>query len=463
MRDRSLAMLLALLSFWAFAWLSPQDPGNSQIITRLGLTLSIVEDGRLDIDKVAGWTIDKAQLGEHFYADKTPGHSLLAVPGVALTRWVLPVFGADADWLDRAVFARFAFAATLLTNGVLGALASAALFLAARRLGAGQAGAVFAAGSLALATPFLGWSTAFFAHSVSGSLLVIALCLLVWLGDARRPALVAGAAGLAMSYTAVVDLTTAPSLILLGLLALFLAWRAQRLAPVIAGLAVGGALGALPLVIYNQLAFGSPFRLGYSNVVGWAGMQQGLFGIGIPDPRVTAELLFGLYRGMLPLAPVLLLVPVGLWIMARKHRLRPVALLIGGVILVHLAINSGYYYWNGGWSTGPRHLVPALPLAALALAWAWPGRGAARVPVLALLGVSLVISLICAAGGMFAPEQFRFPVLEWVLPRALQGEAMMRAAPVFLSWLAFFWLLLRSSVEEGPRTGSTAGLPAVAD
>ena len=46
------------------------------------------------------------------------------------------------------------------------------LFLTAIRLGATRTGALFAAAALAFATPFFGWSTTFFAHSVSGSLLM---------------------------------------------------------------------------------------------------------------------------------------------------------------------------------------------------------------------------------------------------------------------------------------------------
>jgi hypothetical protein len=99
-------------------------------------------------------------------------------------------------------------------------------------------------------------------------------------------------------------------------------------------------------------------------------------------------------------------------------------------------------------------------LAAVALAWTWPTREAARIAVLVLLGISLLVSLICAAGGMFAPEQFRVPLLQWVLPNAAQPEAMLRAAPVLLSWIGLLWLLWRSN---GLRTGSTVGLPPGAE
>jgi len=454
MNDRFAALAVACLAFWAFLWLSPQDPGNAQVITRLGLTLSIVEHGDLSIDRVAHRTIDKAEFGGRFYADKAPGHSFLAIPAVAAARAAFAALGWPTDWTERTVFDRYAYVATPATNGLISALAAALVLLLARRLGASSAGAVFAAGALALGTPFLGWSTAFFAHSVSGGLLLLSLALVVWAAEGRRVRRWS-AAGLAMGYCAVVDLTAAPTLVVIGLLALCLALRKGSLAPCVAGLALGGIVGAAPLVLYNELAFGDPFRLGYSGVVGFRGMQQGLFGVGVPDPAVMAELLFGLYRGLLPLSPVLLLAPAGLLAMALRHGTRPVALVIALAFLSLLAINAGYFYWNGGWSVGPRHLVPALPLLALSLAFAWPRRAALRGLVLGLLLVSMALSLVCAAGGMFAPEQYRNPLLEWVLARFLEPEALLRSVPVLLSWAAFAWLLDRAAATDPqPRIAS---------
>lgn len=448
MSDRSVAVVIFCLAFWAFFWLSPQDPGNTQVITRLALTLSIVQDGQLTIDKVAARTIDKAEFGGHFYADKTPGLSFLAIPVVAAARSVFAIMGWSTDWVDREVFNRYAAVATVGTNGLLSALATALLFFVSRSLGASSAGAVFAAGALSLGTPFLGWSTAFFSHSASGSLLVIALALVISAANRKRLPLWS-AAGVVLGYCAVVELTTAPAVMLIGLLAFCLAARRGNLAACLAGLAIGGTIGVLPLVLHNQLAFGDPFALGYANVVGFEGMKQGFFGVGVPDPAVMVELLFGLYRGLLPLSPVLLLVPFGLLVMARRQGIRAVALMIVLAFIIQLTINAGYVYWSGGWSVGPRHLVPTLPLLALTLAFAWPRGSAARTAAMTLLFISFAVSLICAAGGMFAPGQFRNPLLEWGLPRFWTPEALLRSAPVLLSWAGFGWLFWRATGVTG--------------
>jgi hypothetical protein len=435
-----------LLAFATFAWLAPQNPGNPQAVTRLGLALSIVESGRLDIDRFADRTIDKARLEGHYYADKVPGLSLLAIPVVAATALVIHTTGGHVDLDEPADFARFVKTATIAVNGLFSALATAVLFLTAIRLGAPRTGALFAAGVLAFATPFFGWSTTFFAHSVSGSLLmfVAAAIAFAFAGDradqSRPPSMPFGLGlGTLLGYTIVVDLTAAPACLLGGVLALVLVARLGTAAffRMASGLGLGGVLGLVPLFVYNQLAFGSPFTLGYSTIVGFEGMQQGFFGITWPKPGVVVELLFGLYRGLLPLSPVLALVPVGLYVMWREPSTRVAAGAILAVLCSFLWINASYYYWDGGNSTGPRHLVPMLPLCCLALAFARPRTLWARKVTLVLLAASLVLSLVCAVAGMFAPSDIRNPLVDCLLPIFLTPRKLLKSLPIVLVWVAF--------------------------
>ena len=435
-----------------FAWLAPQGPNEVQAVTRLGLTLSIVESRQLDIDLVADRTIDKALFEGHYYADKVPGLSFLAVPAVAATALVIKAMGDTVDFNKPKDFKRFAKVASIAVNGLISALATAVLFLTAIRLGATRTGALFAAGALAFATPFFGWSTTLFAHSVSGSLLMFVAAAIAFAfaddrgGQSRPPSMLFGLGlGMLLGYTIVVDLTAAPACLLGGVLTLALAARlgAAALFKMGSGLVLGGVLGLLPLLVYNQLAFGSPFTLGYSAVVGFEGMKRGFFGITWPDPSILVELLFGLYRGLLPLSPVLVLVPVGLYVMGREPSTRVAAGAILFVLCSFLWINASYYYWDGGWSTGPRLLVPILPLCCLALAFAWPRAYWARILTLALLAASLVLSLICAVAGMFAPSEFSNPLVDFLLPRFLIPGKLLKSLPIVLIWVVFGLLCFR--------------------
>jgi hypothetical protein len=444
MSKQTTAIVIFILAFAAFAWLAPQDPDNVQVVTRLGLTLSIVESGRLEIDRFADDTVDKALVKGHYYADKVPGLSFLAIPVVAATAHIINAMGGDVDSDEN--FYRFAKAATIAVNGLISALATSVLFLTAMRLGATRNRALFAAGTLAFATPFFGWSTAFFAHSVSGSLLmfVAAAIAFAFAGDrvdqSRLPSMLFGLGlGMLLGYALVVDLTAAPACLLGGVLTLALVARlgAAALLRIGSSLLLGGVLGLLPLLVYNQLAFGSPFTLGYSAVVGFEGMKQGFFGITWPKPAILGELLFGLYRGLLPLSPVLVLVPIGLYVMWREPTTRVAAGAILFVLCSFLWINASYHYWDGGYSTGPRLLVPMLPVCCLALAFAWPRALWARMVTTVLLATSLSLSLICAIAGMFAPDDISTPLVDLLLPIFLTPESLVRSLPVVLLWGVF--------------------------
>ena len=242
------AACVFLLAFAALAWLSPQQPENAQVVTRLGLAISLVESGRLDIDRFANHTVDKALFESHYYADKAPGLSFLAVPVVAATFFGINAVDGKVDSDEPADFARLAKMASIAVNGLISALATAVLFLTAIRLGATVTGALFAAGALAFATPFLGWSTAFFAHSVSGSLLLFAAAVIAFAfaGDSaqsRPPSRLFGLGlGMLLGYTIVVEMTATPACLLGGVLALALAGRlgAATFLRVASWLALGG-------------------------------------------------------------------------------------------------------------------------------------------------------------------------------------------------------------------------------
>ncbi len=151
---------------------------------------------------------------------------------------------------------------------------------------------MFAAAALALGTPFFGWSTVFFAHSASGSLLLIAFAIAAWPGESRwRGAIL----GLLLGVLLTVDLTAAPARAIVAGYFLF-ASHPDRLRPVLT-LGIGGLVGVLPLLVYGQVAFGSPFHLGYSDVVGFTGMKQGLFGLTTPNPGVLFEICSGFIAG----------------------------------------------------------------------------------------------------------------------------------------------------------------------
>jgi hypothetical protein len=440
--------LLSLLGFFAAL---PQDVWNVQAVSRAALSIVMVE-GALRIDRFESDTVDKAYVDGHYYADKQPGLSLLALPAVAVAHAVVGPPGADWDLRAQVILV----AATVATSCLNGALAVLLVFVLALRLGAPQRHALLGAAALALATPFMGWSATFFAHVTSGTLLIAECAILVFLLGRPRAGQAAFGAGLCFGgvagFVPVVDVVAAPAAALIGFLGVIVAsrWPRRDFAIALAGMVLGAIVGVLPLPIYNALAFGSPLTLGYAGVVGFEGMREGFFGVSLPRPEIVWELLFGLYRGLLPWSPVLVLAPLGIVHLWRGTPIQRVAAAaIVAVFLSFLAINAAYHYWHGGASTGPRHLVPVLPFLALALAAGWPRSGAGAAAAWVLLGASVLLTAIAAAGGITAPEHYAVPLLEYSVPRAFTSLLALHFIPIGAAWAGFWWLWRRQPPVAG--------------
>jgi hypothetical protein len=75
-------------------------------VTRLALTQAVLTHHSLRIDRWQAQTIDKAVYGGHYYSDKAPGMSFLAIPPLLLFRSAGAVDGEDelpGVWKKRSL------------------------------------------------------------------------------------------------------------------------------------------------------------------------------------------------------------------------------------------------------------------------------------------------------------------------------------------------------------------------
>jgi hypothetical protein len=117
----------------------------------------------------------------------------------------------------------------------------------------------------------------------------------------------------------------------------------------------------------------------------------------------------------LPLTPLLVALPIGLWVLLRTPgRRRPVAFasaIVAGTALVITFMNN----WRGGWTVGPRYLVTVIPFVAWMAAAGWDA-AARRAPVVAtgiatgLGAAGLVASGVPSALYPHVPEAFTRPI-----------------------------------------------------
>jgi len=442
---RRAALTVFCLCLLAYGWFVYRGPHHNPD-SRLALTYSLVERGRLDIDPYAQTTLDRASVGGHYYSDKAPGVSFLLAPLYAALRLALPADSVliaglpSPEGPDRFLLR---YLLTFLGIGVPAAAGAAVLFFWLGRLEPRVEPRLAVAIGYALGSPAYPFAVAAFGHVPAGLCLFAAWALSHgWYVRALDPSKLGGAArheptggylarrqpsprlrwalaGFLLAAAAAIEYPAAAAGAALVAILLrrergrrrALGWLAAGAAPILAGLAG-----------YHVAAFGAPWSVGYAHLAPGteyvAGQAQGLLGLSWPRPHVALALLAGLHRGLLVHAPWLALALPGAWLLWRAGR-RDEVLAAGAVLAVLLGINAGYYLWDGGASWGPRHLVPALPfLAVLALPAAarWP-----RLSWTLILG-SVVLTVAAVATSTLPDSEVAIPLRDALWPAAFAGR-----------------------------------------
>jgi hypothetical protein len=426
--------------------------------SRIFLTASIVDRGRLDIDPFASGTGDIAAYSGHYYSDKAPGMSLFAIPAYALLKYTVlrgqPYTAIMAvpedqrvDFVPRYLLALL-FSA--LPTGIIAALLRAIyLRLGVRRLWADGLALTYGLGTIAL--PF---ARVFFGHQLAAALVFGAFVLLLRVRLGELPQRWVAAAG-ALAGCAII--TEYPTALLVALLAAYAVVTSGERWRTLLAFALGAAPALLAAAVYNSLAFGGPLCLGYAHLAAnsafRAGQAQGFMGITWPHLDAMWQTTFGPYRGMFLLSPVLLLAVPGFVWLRRRAEWRAEWWLWLAAVVGYALFTFSYFEWDGGFSIGPRHFLPALPFLMLPLAeLTRPERRRAwRLALIALAGVSvMIVGLANATGPLFDPI-YRSPLTDWVLP-SLVGRAPGAASAGAPS-------LLRSNLDNN--WGMLFGLPGI--
>jgi hypothetical protein len=405
------AWLLGIIAFFipAATW-SPAS--------RFALTRAIVERGTISIDAYASSTGDRAFAHQRWYTEKAPLPSLAAAPPYAVLRVIQLVRGSEPQYRAYAKgrtpavrmevnrsYQQGLFVASLFTSGLSGVAVGVLLFELLRRRTTIRA-ALIASTLVTLGTPLLPYATSLYGHTPAAAFLLAGLTLLDprrhrGSPPTRRELQIAGAclaAAPGCEYLAALPV----SVLVLWFLA-----RSRAKFSTLLDLALGAAIPIALVGLYHSVAFGLPWRTGYSFIVNpefSAGQQTGL--MGITSLRVSAlyGLTIGDSRGLFYVAPILVL---ALAYTCRRAVLRRDWVAQSGLaaFCVLFLLNASYFVWWGGAAAGPRHLVPCLPVFALGLGDALRSRHRAlRWLVLALGFVSVLIAVGIASVGIEAPE-----------------------------------------------------------
>jgi len=447
--------LLALLVIPIFPhFVSPNE------MTRWATAAALVENRTFEITNLlpllgGNAFEDASEVDGHIYSNKAPGAALIGLPAYGLARMIAgPPLAATMRTTANAM--------RLLAATVPLLLLVWTMRRTAKRLGAPDERIDLSVLALLFATPLFAYGLLNFSHALTAAALFGAWALIF----ADRHDYAAGALiGLA-------TISEYPCAIA-GVVLIACAWR--RAPRIIAG----GIPFALGLGIYNKLLFGSIFALSSGNErnAQFRSMaKEGLFGIGLPDPMTLIRLLFDPSRGLFVFAPILLVALIALP-RARKALTTEGFLALVLVPIALIIFYSGYPNWHGGWSVGPRYLVPAIPFLLFPLIFGvasiieWIALGAS---VAAVVPLSLTfpfpdrsfaapwstIALPLLRDGLVAPNLFHLVArpLAIAIPFAIVAAAIVMTAKRNALWVALGVILMFALGALAPTPSLTTRL-----
>ena len=421
-------LFLALL--FTYAYFRP-DPGwNGDV--QMALVRALVEDHTTQIDRVQGDTGDKAFFKGHYYSGKPPGSSLLALPAyAAYFAWLKAKYGVTLAKTQTPKQREIGlYLTTLIAVRIPSALAVTVFFVVTTLLCQDRMKALFATAALGLGSLAFPYSVVLFAHQLTGALLFFAFTLLLFerrRSDSRRPSWrkwPTALAGFVAGYAALTDLSAAPAVLILGAYLLWATREGRQLLLFFAG----GLLPAVLLATYNWASFGNVFDVGYhhnADPQAAREMGTGFMGLTYPKFSVAAQIIGGMYRGFLPLSPVLIFSVVGMYQMWRLRSLRPELAVSAVIVLVFLLLNASYFPWDGDASLGPRHIVQMLVFLCVPLSF---GLGKHLGLATVLLAVSVVHMLVGATFGPLVSIRYANTLFDWIYPH-LFSRAMWAQMP----------------------------------
>jgi hypothetical protein len=464
----------------AFAWLWPfpyfELLNNPNENVRVYMTRAMVEDGTFAIDRIIGewgYVNDKATFDGHMYAGKGPGASYLAVPFYAVYHALLG---------DSPVSRLGAVAVCRLGASILPVLLFVFAFARFTRRVTDSTGLrTLAVVTLALGSTMFPYSILMTSHGTAAAAVFGgAMCVFRHTDEPDRP-IWPMLCGFLLGWTVALEYPGALGGALIGLWAL---WRSRRPAWFFV-LAVLGGVFPIGLVMLYHSAFGGILENPYSHLENpdfRESHSHGFFGM----VRMKPEAVYGSYlapwNGLFWFMPWTLPTMLALGLGVRVRQLREPATVTTLILVVYTVFVSWVDNWRGGWTAGPRYIVPVVPFLVwyMLLVLAWIRDNASdRVRTVAVLVAAASVALGVFACGVSAiwfphyPEEVRNPIFEIALfladaglaplslGHALGLDGLMSIAPALVAIVVASLVAIGSALPGAPLV-RTARLVAVA-
>lgn len=386
-----------LSSYFIDLWIT-----NSNTTSRALPVVTFLESGNLNIDRYQNRTNDKSFVNGHFYSDKAPLPTFLTIPFFAamkLTGMVTPD-AADDSLYGKEVYVLGALLCGSLPFAII-------LLLTYRKIK--DKGLKY---PVLLATlPFFGsfifvFAGTYFAHLLS-SLFFLAGFIFIQNKKWMLAGLFAGLSFLC-EYTIALVFP-------IWIIQLFLYSDERKNA-------LRFIAGLLPAVIfimaYNYLITGSATSMLYK--FHQFGELHENYGFGFPSFESLGGLSVSSYRGILFYAPAIIAL---LMFVPRFREQQFIRSYSGPVSIVFFLVIASYFGWHGGWTYGPRLLMPVAVLLIYELVTRVEAKAWQEMTVLFLSVTGFFLAFLAKNTDVYSlPTEELQPVHNILIPHFAEGK-----------------------------------------
>ncbi|HQH70700.1 MAG TPA: hypothetical protein PK360_01340 [bacterium] len=418
------------------------------------VTESLVEHGELTVANM-------------FQALPGPDGKYYSRYGIGFPVVMIPFYllGTGLDWLFPRTYAFFGnarFFAMLWGNLLITVLTGWLFYRLCRMVEGTEKASAGLALALIMTTPFWPYSQTLYRLTAAGAVLTGALLLILSIFQKPSRANLTGLGGLiALGLNLREDLVFA--FLLMGL---FVLWRGEGAGKwrCAAAMIAGAAGGVVIWGIHNSVRFGQVFIENYEDL-----------SFDYPLILSLPQLIWGQRHGLVPYAPLALLLPLS-YAAARKKGNLDLWLLCAAVMVVYFGLYGKSSMWHGGICWGPRHLYFLLPFCLLPGVWLWDNSSTRwiRWPVGAgiLLGIVMNWPGVYSHNGKYqdffsSPSFFSLVAKPVVHPDYITFDEldlwwirMIKLEPLSL-WPVLFGALLLFTAWSGYRLWNAVGPPRV--
>ncbi len=371
-------------------------------------------------------TGDWSYYDGHYYSNKSPGLSFLAVLPFALCEYLCGYIYPDDEGKQVHISA---YVSTVFTVGICAALLCFLIFYTCHHFfDMHVSDSLIAAGCCGFGTLIFAYGTSFYCHVPAAFFSFLSFFLGFYIKHVQGIEPRAGKILAILSgFSASLAVLTEPSTVLtLGCIALYYVTfpGGRKALPYF-------LIGCVPCGIiqcfYNAACFGGPFNssYAYANDLIMVYVDGSLFGV--PRLRNLAELTIFPYRGLFVSSPLLLMALPGLFFFLRSSRFSREGVFFGVVSLCFLFFVASFYAWYGGTAPGPRYLIPAYPFIFMLTVFVLRKF---RKIYLFFGVISLVVNVAITLVGSEVPGNIKNPLGGIIFKNLLAGNVSINPIPV---------------------------------